>query len=209
MTNHAILLDLDGTLVDSVYHHVAAWSAAFADHGYDVPDQRIHAGIGMGGDRLVAWLVGEEPDDADTLREAHTERFLDRVGALRPTPGALALLDDLERRERGFVVATSASPTEREALLEVLGRPDLPVTDNDESIASKPAPDLLLDACAMLDADPTDATLVGDSPWDARAAGRVGMRTIAVRCGGFGDAVLTAAGAVDVVDAPRDLVGRL
>lgn len=208
-TNPLVLLDLDGTLVDSVYRHVVAWSAALHARGYDVPDHRIHAAIGMGGDRVLAWWLGHEPEDAEELRDDHTRRFLDGVDTLAPTPGALELIDDLERREVPFVIATSASPEERAALLEVLGRTDLTATDNEEGMVSKPAADLLLAACEQVGGEPEGATFVGDSPWDAEAARRIGMRAIAVRCGGFGDGELRAGGAFDVVNGPRDLVGRL
>ena len=208
-TNRSVLLDLDGTLVDSVYRHVVAWSVALHSRGYDVPDHRIHAGIGMGGDRILSWWLGEEPADAEALRADHTRRFLDGVDTLVPTAGAVALIEDLERREVPFLVATSASPEEREALLEVLGRPDLSATDNEEGMVSKPAPDLLLAACEKLGVEPGGATFVGDSPWDGEAARRLGMRFIGVRCGGFGDEALREGGAFDIVDAPRDLIGRL
>jgi HAD superfamily hydrolase (TIGR01509 family) len=205
----AVLLDLDGTLVDSVYAHVVAWDRALAEAGHEVPLWRIHGAIGMGSDRLLPWLLGRHTDDADELSAAHTKRFLDHAARLRPTPGALDLLDDLERREVPFRIATSAGADERRALLDALGRDDLPSADADEVEAPKPAPDLLLATCAQLHADPAHTTLVGDSPWDAEAADQVGMRTIAVRCGGFADQVLLGAGAVDVVDDPRALVGRL
>jgi HAD superfamily hydrolase (TIGR01509 family) len=204
-----VLLDLDGTLVDSVYAHVDAWHAALLAAGHDVPAYRIHAAIGMGSDRLVPWLLGQHVEEADELSDEHTRRFLARVDQLRPTPGARALLDDLERRDVPFVIATSASGEERQALLDVLGRDDLPATDADAVDSSKPAPDLLLAACRDAGFDPTTTLMVGDAPWDAYAATRVGIRPIAVRCGGFGDEALTSAGAVRLVDAPRDLVGQL
>lgn len=204
-----VLLDLDGTLVDSVYLHVVAWSDAFAARGYDVPMWRIHAGIGMGGSRLVPWVLGRHVDDADDISDDHRRRFLDRADQLRATRGATELLDDLERREVAFQIATSAEAEVREALLAGLGRTDLPSADADDVNSSKPAPDLLLSTCADLGVEPADATLVGDSPWDAEAARRVGVRTIAVRCGGFGDDRLRAGGADAVVDDPGSLVGRL
>jgi HAD superfamily hydrolase (TIGR01549 family) len=204
-----VLLDLDGTLVDSVYQHVLAWHEAFLTGGYEVPLYRIHAAIGMGSDRLVPWLLGEHVDDADALSDEHTRRFLARTDQLRPTTGARRFLDDLERREVPFIVSTSASGDEREALLDVLGRDDLPATDSDEVDSSKPAPDLLLASCRSAGFDPSLTMMVGDSPWDAHAATRVGIRPIALRCGGFGDEALTAAGAVRIVDAPRDLIGQL
>jgi HAD superfamily hydrolase (TIGR01509 family) len=205
----AVLLDLDGTLVDSVFVHVVAWSRALQGGGYDVPMWRIHAAIGMGSDRLVPWLLGEHVDGAGELSDEHKRRFLDQAETLRPTRGALALLDDLERREVPFLIATSAGSEEREALLGALGRTDLPTADSDDVESSKPAADLLLSACDELGAEPGMATLVGDSPWDAEAARRVGMRAVAVRCGGFGDDRLRAGGAFEIVDDPRELIGRL
>jgi HAD superfamily hydrolase (TIGR01509 family) len=205
----AVLLDLDGTLVDSVFHHVLAWDTALTDAGHDVPLWRIHAAIGMGSERLLPWLLGAHVPDAEALSDTHTSRFLAQADRLRPTPGALALIDDLEARQVPFRIATSAKAEERRALLDALGRHDLPAADADAVESPKPAPDLLLATCRELGVDPAHATLLGDSPWDAEAAEAVGVRTIAVRCGGFGDDRLYRAGAADVVDDPRAVVGRL
>ncbi len=205
----AVLLDLDGTLVDSVFHHVVTWHAALRGSGRTVPMWRIHQGIGMGSKRLVPWLLGEHVDDSDALSDEHERLFLDHAEDLVPTPGAAALIDDLDRRGVPFLVATSAGTAIREALLDVLGMPDLKTADADDVSSPKPAPDLLLAAAAQIGADPTQTTLVGDSPWDAEAADAIGMRAIAVRCGGFGDDRLIDGGAADVVDDPRALIGRL
>lgn len=205
----AVLLDLDGTLVDSVYHHVLAWDEALSAAGHHVPLWRIHAGIGMGGDRIVPWLLGRPAEDLEALKDAHSERFAARADGLRATDGALDLLDDLDDRGIDFLIATSAGGSTSEVLLDALGRSDLPTVDADEVSSPKPAPDLLLAGCADLGRDPSAVTLVGDSPWDAEAARRVGIRMIAVRCGGFGETDLRAAGAVDVAVSPRELVGRL
>ncbi len=206
----AVLLDLDGTLVDSVFLHVVAWEAALRGSGRIVPMWRIHEGIGMGGQRLLPWLLGEHPPDAEQITAEHQRRFLRHAEQLAPTAGANALLEDLERRGIAFTISTSAEPEISEALLESLGRKDLPVADAEDVGSPKPAPDLLLSALAKLgDLDPADATLVGDSPWDGEAARRVGMRCMAVRCGGFGDDRVLSAGAIDVVDDPRALIGRL
>jgi beta-phosphoglucomutase-like phosphatase (HAD superfamily) len=111
-----VLLDLDGTLVDSVYQHVVAWHEAFRAHGYDVPQARIHAGIGMGSDRLVPWLLGRHVDDAEEFADDHKRRFLDRVETLRPPPGP-GNCSTTSRPGVDFVIATSAGGEEREALL--------------------------------------------------------------------------------------------
>lgn len=141
MADAGVLLDLDGTLVDSVHQHVVAWREALLAAGHDVPQVRIHAGIGMGADRLVPWLLGEDVEDADAIADDHTERFLGMVDGLRATRGARALLDDLERRDVAFIIATSAGSDERDALLDALGRHDLPITDAEDVASSKPAPD--------------------------------------------------------------------
>lgn len=208
-TPRPVLLDLDGTLVDSLYQHVVTWARAFREHGHEVPLWRIHASIGMGSDRMVPWLLGGHVDHAESLSDDHVRRFLELADELRPTPGAVDLIEDLEVREVPFLIATSAGDAEKEALLAALGRADLETTHADEVASSKPAPDLLEASVEQLGAPASAVTLVGDSPWDARAGTRLGMRCIAVRCGGFGDAALTGAGAIDVVDAPRDLIGRL
>lgn len=207
----AVLLDLDGTLVDSVYHHVLAWDGSLREHGYTIPHWRIHRGIGMGSERIVPWLLGRQlaDDEFASLKEGHLERFLARGDDLRPTDGACDLLDDLAAREVPFLVATSAGTPERKLLLATLEREDLAVSDSSDVASSKPAPDLLHGAFAQLDVATEDVTMVGDSPWDAEAAVRAGIRAIGVRTGGFAAAELVARGASDVVDAPRDLIGRL
>jgi len=207
--SYPVLLDLDGTLVDSVFHHVLAWDAAFAAHGHEIPLWQIHESIGMGSARLVPHLLGRPADEAEDLSAEHEERFLALADGLRATDGALDLLADLEARGVPHVVATSATGKVADALLAALGREDLPTVDADDVGSPKPSPDLLLAACEEKGWDPTKATLVGDSPWDAEAADRIGMRMLAVRTGGFGDSRLLDGGAADVVDCPRRLVGRL
>lgn len=205
----AVLLDLDGTLVDSVYLHVQTWQQALRAAGHDVPAWRIHAAIGMGSDRLVPWLLGRHVDEQQHLSDEHHRLFLERADELRPTRGARELIEDLERRGIPFTIATSAKPPVRKALLATLRREDLDSTDAGDVDSPKPAPDLLLAACRQLGARPDHATLVGDSPWDAEAAEQVGIRMVAVRTGGFDTERLLSSGAFDVVDEPLALVGRL
>lgn len=211
MVDRCVVLDLDGTLVDSVHHHVTAWHRALVAEGLDVPMVRIHAGLGMGADRLLPWLLGGDLDDdlAARVTRRHGELFRAVAEDLRPTPGARDLLVDLEAREVRHIVATSASADDRRVLLEALGRGDLDVVDADDVDGSKPAPDLLLAACDRLGVAPTDAVLVGDSPWDAHAASRASMPCVLVRCGGFDEAQLRGAAPTRVVDTPGDLVAQL
>ncbi|QBI18374.1 HAD family hydrolase [Egibacter rhizosphaerae] len=203
-----VLIDLDGTLVDSVYLHVIAWQEALQRHGHTVPTADVHSAVGMGSDRLVPWLVGGTVPDAEAVSSEHTARFLELVDRARETRGATALLEDLRRRGVAHVVASSASGEESTALIEALGT-EPPVIDSEAVSASKPAPDLLLAGCEQLEIAPERAVLVGDSPWDAEAAQRVGIGMIGVRTGGFSDELLFRHGARDVVPDPRALIGRL
>jgi len=204
-----VLLDLDGTLVDSMFHHVVTWEATFVAAGLSVPTWKIHSAVGMGGDRLVPWVLGRPEPRTDALKSEQEDRFLERATLLRPTPGATDLIADLEQREVPFVIASSASARMGEALLAVIGNPSVQATTSDDAGSSKPGPDLLLVAAAKIDVRPDQATMVGDSPWDAEAASRLGMRTFGVRTGGHGDDALRRAGAFELVDDPRGLVGRL
>ena len=209
-TDAGILLDLDGTLVDTVYLHVNAWAAAFAAEGQRQPMWRIHRAIGLGSTRLVAHLLGGTPDPylLCQLVDGHRRRFLDRAEELVPTRGALELLDDLQEREVPTVVATSAGGPEREALMAALGDPDLPVTDASSADDSKPGPAPLVLAAEQL---PSSAAIlmVGDTVWDGHAARRAGHRFIGVRCGGIGTAEMEQAGADLVADDPAGLIGLL
>jgi len=208
-----VLLDLDGTLVDSVFHHVLAWDEVLAERGFTVPLWRIHAAIGMGGDRLIPWVLGTSTKDLgdliDELSDAEDERFVGSGDRLRACEGALGLLDDLKARGVPHIVASSASSKATPVLLDALGRSDVEIITGDDVDTTKPSPDPLLLASERLGVDPAHATLVGDSPWDAEAASRIGMRFFAVRCGGFDTARLTGAGANAVVDDPQALIGRL
>jgi phosphoglycolate phosphatase-like HAD superfamily hydrolase len=205
-----VVLDLDGTLVDSLYVHVTTWAESFAAAGRPQPMWRIHRAIGLGSDRLVAHLLGGPPD-ADLraqLVDGHSSRFLDRAGDLAPTRGATDLLADLADREVPTVVATSAGGEERKALMAALGDPDIPVTDASSADDSKPGPAPLRQAAADLPRSPS-TMMVGDTTWDGHAALRAGMRFVGVRCGGFGTAELREAGADLVVDDPAGLIGLL
>ena len=210
-SEEGVLLDLDGTLVDSVYQHVRAWREVLREGGRDVPQWRIHRGVGMGSERLLPWLLGGEVEDAEVERLAarHGEAFEAMAETLAPTRGARRLVRDLERRGVRFAIATSASDRTRRTLLAALGREDLDGASADGVDSPKPAPDLVLAGAAELDLDPRRVTLVGDSPWDGEAARRAGARFVAVRCGGFGDGLLRRAGAEWVEDDPLGFVGRL
>ncbi len=204
---HGVLFDLDGTLVDSVYQHVRIWHDVLARHGWELPHWKVHRGIGLPSERLLSWLLGELPDSADAMIEAHDRAFKQCAGDLRPTPGATALLDELERLDVPFCAVTSAGNDTREILFRALGR-ELPYS-GEKGSAPKPNPEPLMSAAEHIGVPPSGLVMIGDAIWDGEAARRSGMHFIALRCGGNSDAMLLQAGALWVEDAPRDLMGRL
>jgi HAD superfamily hydrolase (TIGR01549 family) len=206
-----VVLDVDGTLVDSNYHHTLAWWRAFREQGYDVPTWRIHRAIGMGGDRLVAAVAGDDVearsgDDVRDTWEKHYDAMLDEVS---PLPRAAELVTTL--RDRGFRVALASSgiPRHTQHAVDVLGigeAADTTTTSEDVS-ESKPDPELLEVALDRVDAE--HALMVGDSVWDVRSGHRAGVPVIGLRTGGFGRAELEDAGADRVYDDHEDLLARL
>ena len=205
-----VVLDVDGTLVDSVYTHVEAWMRAFRGIGVPVEAWRVHRAIGMGGDKLVPEIAGERVEEAlgDQVRELHDSEYDDLVAAVQLLPGADALLEELKRRGFRVVLASSGSKTQTEQALEKLDRSDL--VDDWVSSAdvddSKPEPDLV--EVALERAGSRRAVMVGDSVWDVKAGARGGIPVIGLRCGGFPDEELTEAGAVALFDNPQDLIDR-
>lgn len=204
-----VVLDIDGTLADSTYHHALAWARAFARVDLHPPLWRVHRTIGMGGDKLVAEVAGEEveAEHGDALREAWEEEYdalLPEVGLL---PGARDLVLALADRGLTVTLATSGKDRFTEHVLRQLDLPEGTLAagaSSEEVEESKPAPDVV--ARAIERAGGTAAVMVGDTPYDVAAAARVGAPCVAVRTGGFGDQELLDAGAVLVVDTPADLV---
>jgi phosphoglycolate phosphatase len=206
-----VVLDLDGTLVDSVYHHVVAWQAAFLRVGRHVGAMRVHEAIGMGGDRLVTHVAGEAAEAAvgDDVRALHDTYFQDRLRTINALDGASDLVAVLSAQGRRVVVASSSPAVLVDQLLELIdSRTSLGavVTGSDEA-ASKPAADLL--ELAVTRAGGGRAIAVGDAVWDALAAEAAGIPCIGLRSGGVCADRLLHAGASWVYDGPRDLVTRL
>jgi HAD superfamily hydrolase (TIGR01549 family) len=205
------LLDIDGTLLDSTYHHALAWSRAFAAVGEPIPVYRIHRLIGMGGEKLVAALL--DGPTQERLGEKVKDRWEREYGALieetRLLPGAQALLDRLRGMGLDVVLASSSIPEHAEHALRALGaaaRADAWTTAEDAS-ESKPHPELLEKALERVGG--SHAVMIGDATWDVEAAARAGIRTIGLRSGGLADTELLAAGAVAVYDDPLDLLAHL
>ena len=201
------ILDIDGTLVDTNYQHAIAWYRAFRAHGFVVQLWKIHRHIGMGGDQLVASLIGEEADKqhGDGIREAEKEAYLALIGEVAPLEGARELLLDLKQREHTIVLASSAKADEVEHYLDVLVARDLvdDWTTSADVERTKPKPDLV--KAAMEKAGGDDAVMVGDSVWDCEAAKRAKVKTIAVLTGGFSRQELEEAGAAAVFDSIAEL----
>ena len=206
-----VVLDVDGTLVDSVYVHVDAWARAFAEAGVDVPSWRLHRAIGMGADRLVTEVAGEdvETQHGDRVRDRHDALFVERIDEVRPLPGAADLLAALGERSVTVVVASSGNPDQTQRLLEAVGGPDVleSVVTSADAEETKPAPDLVDAAVESVRGD--RALVVGDAVWDMEAARQVGRPCVGLLSGGFGEAELRDAGATWVYDDPADLVAHL
>lgn len=205
------IFDVDGTLVDSNYHHALAWFRAFRQHDVTIPIWHLHRAIGMGGDQLVAHVAGDDVErrNGDAIRAAHTEYADDLLGEVCALPRARDLLVQVRRRGFRLVLATSGQPRHVERLLDLVDGAALADTEtsSENVAASKPAPDLLHDALAR--AGGASAVLVGDSTWDGVAARRAGVGFLAVRTGGFSPDELTDAGADAVFDSLGDLVDEL
>jgi HAD superfamily hydrolase (TIGR01549 family) len=202
-----VVLDVDGTLVDSVYHHVWAWAHAFTEIGVEVPLWRLHRAIGMGGDRLVAAVAGEavERGVGDRLREVHDSTYERLVRSVRPLPGAEGLVTALLEQGWRVGVASSGTAEQTDAALGLL--PDAhrldAVISSADAEQSKPAPDLAR-ACVE-SAQGTAGVVVGDTVWDVETALALGAPCVGVLTGGVSEAELRGAGAFAVVEGVADL----
>ena len=208
----AVLLDIDGTLVDSNGAHAAAWSDAFEAHGRHHPPEQVRPLIGKGGDKLLRELASldDESGEGKEIAEARVEIFRNRyLPELQPTPGAAAFVEWLLESGLTVVVATSAKDDEVKALLAICGGQAVvkDATTSDDAERSKPDPDILIAALEKSGASPDRAVMVGDTPYDIEAASRAGLATIAFRCGGWDDAALQ--GGIAIYDHPRQLMDRL
>jgi HAD superfamily hydrolase (TIGR01509 family) len=207
----AAILDIDGTLVDTNYQHAVAWYRAFRQQGVILPVWRIHRAIGMGGDRLVPHLIGEEKAEelCDDIRAAEKALYLALIEEVEPFEGARDFIVELKERGMQVVLASSAKADELEHYLDLLGVRDVvdAWTSSADVEQTKPAPDIV--ATALEKAGTDDGVMVGDTPWDVEAAKDAGAPTIAVMTGGFGRDELRDAGAVNVFDSLGDLRERI
>ena len=197
-----VLFDVDGTLVDSNYLHTVAWWQAFRRLGYDVPMAHIHRAIGMGGDKLIGHVLGSEPgsEEETELEASHGAVFSTYWPSLRAFDGAAELLRATSSRGLAVVLASSASEPDLQALRQVIDADDAisSATCSSDADESKPAPDILEAALEAADLDAEGTVFVGDSVWDIESAGKLGIPTIGLTCGGTSEAELREAGAKQI-----------
>ena len=205
------VLDVDGTLVDTNYHHAIAWYRAFREHGLTLPVWRIHRHIGMGGDQLVAAVAGKRVEDrqGDSIRAAETALYADLIGEVQPFADARRLLELLDGRGHRLVLASSGKRDEIDHYLDLLGARELVEawTTSADVEQTKPDPDLVHTAIEKVGGG--EAVMVGDSTFDCEAAARADVPTVAILTGGFSEQELRDAGARDVFTSVEELRQRL
>jgi HAD superfamily hydrolase (TIGR01549 family) len=205
------IFDVDGTLVDTNYHHALAWYRAFRRHDLTVPVWRLHRAIGMGGDHVVPAVAGDEVEErlGEQLRADWADEFDALLGEVQPFDGVRELLDDVRRRGFTLVLASSGKAEHVDHYLSLFGGAELAEawTTSADVEQTKPEPDLL--QVALDKVGGRSAVLVGDSVWDFRAGARLGAPGYGLRTGGFSVDELREAGALDVFESPAQLQERL
>ena len=203
-----VIFDVDGTLVDTNYQHAISWHRAFYRHGYAVQLWQIHRHIGMGGDQLVAALIGEagEKADGEAIRDAEGEGYEELIGEVQAMDGASELLRELREEGATLVLSSSAKGSEVNHYLDLLDARDLVAgwTTAEDVDQTKPEPDLIEIALEKA-GERRPTVMVGDSTYDIEAAERAGVPTLAVLTGGFSEEELRDAGAADVVTSIGEL----
>jgi HAD superfamily hydrolase (TIGR01509 family) len=211
MSLPAALLDVDGTLVDTNYHHAIGWFRAFRRHGIVLPLWRIHRHMGMGGDQLIASLCGSEVEErlGEDIRAAEKDLYMELIDEVEPLPDARRLIEVLKARGHAVVLASSAKGHEVEHYLDLLDARELVEgwTTSADVERTKPHPDLV--AAGLQKAGGGPGVMVGDSTWDCEAARRCGVRTIGLLTGGFSRQELLDAGATVVFESIAELLESL
>lgn len=205
-----VLFDVDGTLIDSSYFHALAWWEAFRQFEHTVPMSAIHRAVGMGGDKLVAHLLGEGRDESQDgeLKATHGAVFGTYWPSLIAFDGARDLLRKCAAEGLAVVLASSARERELRVLRRALDADDAitAATSSSDAEESKPAPDILVAALKAGGLRAEDVVFVGDSVWDVYASAKLSIPTVAVTCGGTSEAELREAGATEVYEDPRALL---
>ena len=207
----ALIFDLDGTLIDTVYAHVFAWQRALAEAGLPIDGWRIHRRIGMSGGlftRAVARELGRPltEQEVEAIQVRHGELFRELLPERRPLPGAIELLAELESLGVAYGIATSGRRPEIDGSLETLGvGAEAVVVERGSVERAKPEPDLFLECAARLGVPTEECYVVGDAVWDLLAARRAGMLSIGLLSGGYGEDELIRAGAFRVYKDTKEL----
>jgi HAD superfamily hydrolase (TIGR01509 family) len=211
----ALLFDLDGTLVDSVYQHVLAWREATQAAGIELPVWRIHRQIGMSGGLMLAALAREtgrpvSKEIAERIQLVHAESFAKQASSLRVLPGTHELLETLAQHRVPHAIATSGRSQNAAHAIKLLGlRKEVPIITRDDVRFAKPDPDLFLAAGQRLGVPMSRCIIVGDSVWDMLAARRAFALSVGLLSGGYGQEELERAGAYRVYQDPADLLKHL
>ena len=202
------ILDVDGTLVDTNYHHALAWHRALHSHDQPVQMWKVHRHIGMGGDQILEALIGERAAaaDGDAIRDAEAKAYKELIGEVEPLEGARELIERLRDAGASVILASSAKQEEVDCYLDLLEARELVDgwTTSADVENTKPDPDLVLAALEKAD-NGNPSVMVGDSVWDVKAAKAAGVPTLAVLTGGFSEAELRDAGASQVVESIAEL----
>ncbi len=207
----AVIFDIDGTLVDTNYQHALAWYRAFRQQNVVIPIWQIHRAIGIGSDRVVEMLAGEqvEQDLGETLRDAQGPLYQEMIDEVEPMRDARELLRDLKDAGHPVILASSAEQADAERYIDLLDARDFVdgYTTSADVKASKPEPDIVNAAIEKAGGGP--AVMIGDSTWDCKAAARAKLPSIGVLTGGFSEQELTDAGATVVFDSVEHLRDHL
>ncbi|TMD83325.1 MAG: HAD family hydrolase [Chloroflexi bacterium] len=206
---HAVIFDVDGTLVDSNDAQARSWVDALKEFGYSVPHEKVRPLIGMGGDKVLPETIGVQKDSekgkqiSKRRSEIFKEKYLPNV---KPFPDAQKLLDRMRKQGLKLAIATSAQPDELRPLLQIVGAAVLIEDKTTARESSKPDPDVMQVALKRVGYPPNEVVMIGDTPYDIEAARKVGVETIAFRCGGWSDSDL--AGAIAIYNDPADLLAH-
>ena len=214
MPVQAVIFDIDGTLIDSVDQHAAAWVETFSHFGRSVTFEDVRKQIGKGGDQLMPVFlsdafIDQHGQEVESFRgDLFKRKYLD---SLRPFPCVPALFQRLRAAGARTVLASSAKADEIERYEQIAGIATLvdEAASSDDAENSKPAPDIFQVALEKAGVGPSEAVVIGDSPYDAEAASKAGMKCIGVLCGGFAEADLRAAGYAAIYRDPEDLLRNL
>ena len=210
----AILFDIDGTLLDSVDYHAHAWQEILARHGIDVTFDAVRAQIGKGGDQLLPVFVPKPMLErlGEQIKQQRSRYFKEKyLPKVRPFPKVPELFQRIRQDGKRIVLASSGKREEVDVYKRIAGIEGLVDADtsSDEADRSKPHPDIFVVALKKLgDPDPATVVAVGDTPYDAEAAGKAGIKTIGVLCGGFPEKSLREAGCIALYRDPADLLAH-